>query len=325
MHKDKFIYRTIFFALLVILFMTTYAMMNLGKKERKYVVSVIVSDSNNDRWAAMREGLEQAGSDEGLEINVISTGKLTGIEEEKNLINREVENGTEGIILQLASSSGMTDELEDISSKARLVLTDTDCDPSEVYVSVTADNRAIGKAIGNAIKSDFKDRIKELKIGIMLGNQDQLSMKQRLEGLKESLSGTGVSLVWYAQTDEAEKEIDFDRKERKDPADVVVALDNDDLESAVDFLKDSANMQFQFKLYGEGCSEKAVYYLDKGLISTMIVPNEFNMGYESAMAMANQLKQKTETTESTRVDFLVINKANLYQEENQKILFPIVQ
>jgi ribose transport system substrate-binding protein len=305
--------------------MTSYAMMNLGKKEKKYVVSVIVSDSNNDRWAAMREGLEQAGSDESLEINIVSTGKLRGIQEEKNLINREVENGTDGIILQLAASSDMTDELEDISSKTKIVLTDTDCDPSEVYASVTADNKAIGKAIGEAIKADYKGNMKNLRIGIMLGNQNQLSLQQRLDGLKESLAGTGICLSWSAETAETEKSRDFDEKEKKNPVDIVVALNNDDIESAVDFLNDVSNKQYKFKLYGEGCSEKAVYFLDKGLISTMIVPNEFNMGYESAMALADQLKQGKETIGNTRVDFLVINKSNLYQEENQKILFPIVQ
>ena len=78
-------------------------------------------------------------------------------------------------------------------------------------------------------------------------------------------------------------------------------------------------------IYGEGCSDKAVYYLDKGVIKTLVVPNEFNIGYQSVHAIAEQIKYKLSSAESTTVDSLVINRQNLYDEENQKTLFPIVQ
>ena len=61
------------------------------------------------------------------------------------------------------------------------------------------------------------------------------------------------------------------------------------------------------------------------MIKTLVVPNEFNMGYQSVHAIAKQLQYRLSGSESTTVESLVINKQNLYDEENQKILFPIVQ
>ena len=49
------------------------------------------------------------------------------------------------------------------------------------------------------------------------------------------------------------------------------------------------------------------------------------MGYQSVHTIAEQIKYKFSSAESTTVDSLVINRQNLYDEENQKTLFQIVQ
>lgn len=71
--------------------------------------------------------------------------------------------------------------------------------------------------------------------------------------------------------------------------------------------------------------KKNVYYLDKGVIGALVVPNEFNIGYLSAAAIAGQLREPLSSAKTEKVGFLTITKDNLYDEENQKILFPIVQ
>ena len=42
-------------------------------------------------------------------------------------------------------------------------------------------------------------------------------------------------------------------------------------------------------------------------------------------AIANQLQHQTGQLEDYQVDYLVINKDNMYDKKNQKLLFPIVQ
>ena len=107
--------------------------------------------------------------------------------------------------------------------------------------------------------------------------------------------------------------------------DILITLGNTETETAVDYLQADTSYKKTFAIYGEGCSEKAVYYLDRDVIKTLVVPNEFNMGYQSVHAIAKQLQYRLSGSESTTVGSLVINKQNLYDEENQKILFPIVQ
>ncbi len=79
------------------------------------------------------------------------------------------------------------------------------------------------------------------------------------------------------------------------------------------------------RCYGVGSSEKNVYYLDKGWIQTLVVPNEFNMGYQSMEAIAKQLIYHMDTTRSSKVNYLVVDREHLYDADIQKVLFPIVQ
>ena len=73
--------------------------------------------------------------------------------------------------------------------------------------------------------------------------------------------------------------------------------------------------------------KKTVYYLDKGVIGALVVPNEFNIGYLSAAAIAGQLREPLSSAKKQKKcrGFLRSQNDNLYDEENQKILFPIVQ
>jgi ribose transport system substrate-binding protein len=323
--KNKIYFEIVIFVLLIAIAWASYGMLNVGKKVKTHAVSVIVNNSNSDKWAAMREGLEQAAVDNHITLNFVSTEDIKDMEEEETLINRELENGADGLIIQMVSSYDVSDMISDISSKTAVVLIETDVAPEEVYTTVMPDNAAIGKAIGKAIIKDMGGDVKNKKIGVLCDNQSQLSMIQRLKGLQNSLKRSGAKIAWTLETTSENLSSKLMKQQKQESADILVTLDNNETEAAADFLQNSTIEKQKCLLYGEGCSEKAVYYLDKGVIQTLVVPNEFNMGYLSMAAIANQLQFKDPKADNTQIDFLVINKDNLYDADNQKILFPIVQ
>jgi len=143
-----------------------------------------------------------------------------------------------------------------------------------------------------------------------------------LKGFMDKIQTAGASIAWNL-SDEDNVNNTFEWCLQKKKVDIVVSLDNDTTEQAVDYLQ--AQKQIKFQLYGIGCSEKNVYYLDKGEIRALIVPNEFNIGYLSVAAIAGQLREPLSSAKTEEIGFLTITKENLYDEENQKILFPIVQ
>ena len=334
MKKNRIYFGLLILALVVTIVWTSAGMLGVNKEEKKYSVSVIVNDSNNDRWIAMREGLEQAAKDDDIQLNYVSTGVFASEDEEKALIEREVENGADGIIVQLVSSEDTYAVFEKIDSSVAVMLLETDAVSEGVYSVTAPDNLWIGEALAQTVLQDYGDSLSEKKIGILSGNQNQLSMQQRLGSVKKLLTtahrvyapvGSNIEPVWILSGQGENLSSELVTKQADEPVDILITLGNAETETAVDYLQADTSYKRQFMIYGEGCSDKTVYYLDKGIIKSLVVPNEFNMGYQSVHTIAEQIKYKFSSAESTTVDSLVINRQNLYDEENQKTLFPIVQ
>ena len=100
MNKNRFYVGLLVAAILAVLVYASYGMVNAGKKETYHSVAVIVDDSSSDRWTAFKEGLEQ-GDEENFHINVVSTSSFVNLHEECSIISRELENGADGVIVQL--------------------------------------------------------------------------------------------------------------------------------------------------------------------------------------------------------------------------------
>lgn len=285
------------------------------KPKESYDVSVIIDDSNSDRWIAMRQGLEQAAEDYNVNVNYVSTGQLQNVEEELALVRREMEHGAQGFILQMVSGNEVLEELEELSTNVAVMLVETDVTPQERYAYTGPDNFQIGVAVAEAVKQDL-EKEKEAKIFVLCQNSQMLSTSQRLEGVREKLAEMKAEMHVIENVNEITQ---------GNMPEIIVALDNQSVENMVDYLQSESITGSMPRIYGVGCSEKAVYYLDQGQIQTLVVPNEFNMGYLSMEALAKQLKYRLAEAKGSQVDYLVVNKENLYEDENQKILFPLVQ
>lgn len=323
MKKNRLYFSVLILILLAIIGWASYSMLNVGKTEETHRVSVIVDNSNSDRWIALHQGLEQAADDYNIDLNFVSTGTFSSVEEQLALMNREVENGAEGIIVQLVGGADGLEKLEEVSAHAAVILLETDVTPEGVYAFVGPDNTAIGTALSDVIKQDFNETLSEKTVGILSGDLKQQSMQQRLRGLTDGLEGTGITVLWSIDCAN-EQGGETDALQQAEAVDIMIALENDESEHMVDYLQTIGGSD-ETKLYGVGCSDKAVYYLDKGQIQTLVVPNEFHMGYQSMEAMANQLRYHISKAEGCEVDYLVVDRTNLYDADNQKILFPIVQ
>lgn len=320
MNRNRIYFGLLMLMLVIVIVSSAYQMLNAGKKEETYHVSVIVDDGNSDRWIAMREGLEHAARDNHVDLNFVFYGKFGSIEEELELVRRELENGADGVIVQPVSGTEVFEVFEEISAKAAVVLLESDVEPQGLYGVVGPNNKEIGQALGNEIAEKLGDSLKGKTIGILCGNQEQIAMQERLVGVQEALEGTEAQILWILENHFGQGKESLEEYDGNAPVEILIALGNEETEQAVDYVLTKSCL-----LYGVGCSEKAVYYLDKGLIQSMVVPNEFNMGYLSVEQIAGQLGYRLSQTEGREVGYLVIDRENLYREETQKILFPIVQ
>ncbi len=295
---------------------SAYGMVNQRKEDDYISVSVVVNDSSNVRWDAFREGLEQGAEDNHVHLNLVSTGTFQNAQEEQIIVKRELNGEADGVIIEPYSSE--PDTIMPTESVKPVVLVETGIETDKLYTSVMTDHVKLGESLADAvIKSG------ETKVGILSGNQSQSGMKQRLESIKERLSEAGTEITWVLSEKEFYKKARSMEYFTNNQVDAVISLANDDTEKAVDILYNNKNISW--KIYGEGRSEKLMYYLDKGLIEELVVPNEYYMGYQSMALAAQNIRYYTDKTEQVEVDFFSVTKENLYDEETSRILFPTVR
>lgn len=325
MAKNRKIFMFSVVALLILSVAMAFSILDQGNRERNYTVSVIVDNSNSSRWTSLKEGLDAAAKDYGIRLNYVSTSVFWSKTQELDIVERELESGADGIILQLYASEGVHERLEQMVSRDRCVLLETDMTPEEYYQTVGPDNRKLGGVLAGELKADFGERLRGKRIGVLCGNTGQLAIRQRMEGLEEGLKYTGAVIQWRLAEVGRTQNMDAVRSCWKKQADIVIALDNTEMERAVDYMEENGLKRRDCALYGIGNSEKVVYYLDRGLIRTLVVPNEFHMGYQSMEEIAYKLGYQASGRLNVQTGYLVVDQTNLYDETNQKILFPIVQ
>ncbi len=312
----------------ILLFITfaasTSALILSGMREDSPEVSVVIDDSGSGRWTTFISGLEQAAKDNNIKLNVVTTGKNLSLSQQYKLINEEISGGADGIVYQVNSSRGTENLISDISNKAVLLLVDTSAD-TDVDVEgrsacIQADNIELGRALANEVRIAFDNKLDDKRIGIITGNLRQNALAERFKGFTENIETSGAEIVWsdYDPVSMADRVV---RRQNESEADIIVALDNNGLECAAEYAQ---KLESAPAIFGVGISIKNVSYLDDGLITSMVVPNEYYMGYQSVAAVARRLDNKLTPMEDEKIPFRVVNRDNLFDESNQRILFPVV-
>ncbi|MBQ7658443.1 MAG: substrate-binding domain-containing protein, partial [Butyrivibrio sp.] len=210
-----------------------------------------------------------------------------------------------------------------ISNKAVLLLVDTsadmDVDVEGKSACIQVDNVELGSALANEVRIAVGNDLNGKTIGILTGNLRQNALSERLQGFTENIQSSGAEIAW-SDYDPVSMTDRLVRRQNESRADIIVALDNSGLESACEYALKQEEIP---KIFGVGISIKNVSYLDDGLITSMVVPNEYYMGYQSVAAVARRLDNRLTPMQDEKIPFRVVNRDNLFDESNQRILFPV--
>lgn len=311
-------YLGIIIALLVIvLFWSVYNSMLDNQPEEKKQVSVIVSDSTNDRWNAMKEGMEQAALDNGIELNIVSTDVFNISQDVKNVIQREIQFGAGGIIFEPIDDGDMNEYLDSIRDRVEIILIKSDIAPGDVYSSVLPDEQEIIDGLTSTLEERYGAQLNHMKIVLIHTRNNQYSINRRRELFLKWFNTKGLVKITEADTAEALFE------QSAEYPNILIALDNTATEGAIDALI-SAGKEDIIDIYGVGYSEKVVYYLDRQVVDAAIITDDFNMGYISVEQIAELLNFGRKTMHN-KIGTMIISEENLYEPDYQRVLFPLVQ
>lgn len=327
MKNDKKIFIMIETVLAIMVLIAATCMIQEGADVESPKVSVIVQDSDNSRWGAFKYGLEMAAADYNVEIYVVTTGKTMTAEEEMAMMESEVENGAEAVIVQPVSSiggNGMENFLEKINRKVPVIQVESSAETENGRLDVPVmkpEHYKMGAALAEEVRKDCGDNLEGKTIGIVSEEKDTKAIQEKENGVTEGILSAGGTILWSVKGySESKGNLSLPAFPK---VDVLIALDDGCVlkagEAAADEkLHDAA-------IYGIGNSMEAFYYLDTGNVDCLIVPDEFYLGYQSVVNVAERMERLSGDPKDLSMSYSVIRRDNLFSEDNQSYLFSLTQ
>ncbi|MEE0693097.1 MAG: substrate-binding domain-containing protein [Lachnospiraceae bacterium] len=320
--RKEFIMTETVLALLIVI--VAFMMFREKSLTRSDKVSVILQDSDDSRWSALKYGLRMAAADQGVEVFVVSTEDRLTVSEAEQIAETQLEDGADALILQPVSDDGMEEMIQKLEKKVPvLLLGSLSSEQEEVSPpAVKADDYEMGATLAKELLCDYSENLEGKTIGIVSEAADSQAVIERELGFRDTVSEFGAQVLWSVTGFRAQ----FDRHflEQQDKVDFVAALDNSSTIMAGQ--ESAANNLRGALVYGIGCSTEAVYYLDSGRCECLVVPDDFNVGYQSLSEAAGKLKKFFfYEMENRIVSHTVLRRSNLFSEENQEIIFTMNQ
>ena len=327
MKNNKRMYLLLEFGLALMVVLLAFVMILENNEEDLARVSVIVQDSEDNQWTAFKYGLRMAAQDQKIEMFVVSTGAGLTLEEERDVILREIENGADAVIVQPVPGADTGKMLQKIAKRVPVMLVGQNLpkeeDPeSGTGIPVTeADHRGMGKALAEELLEDYSGRLDGKTFGLIAEEANSVAALERMAGFREAVADKGAQELWaVCGTFQEEGEKTFVEQPK---VDFVIALDDGSLTMAGECA--SANDLHGALVYGIGNSTEADYYLDTGAARCLVVPDDFSIGYQSLTAIAKSLGNYFYELQDQEVSYTVMRRDTLFTKENQEILFTMSQ
>lgn len=279
-------------------------------------VSVIFRDADSASMSAARQGMEQAAVDMDVELRFLNLSEDGLADEQKEILEREVDNGADGVLLIPADRDVLSSAVEKTAVPVVTMETDMTDDGAEGYVSVN--NTALGEALGTMTLNGAPEGSAVILVNTA---PEATGISDRVEAAARVLEAAErrVYICCPNRGERLEETLADQVKER--PVSAVVAFDTDALETVAGTL---AQMEDAPLLYGAGASAAIAAYLEQGTITAVAARNEFAAGYLAVEMLANAISG-TSFPKTQLLEFSVVRKETMYEPENEKLLFPVTR
>ena len=299
------------------------ALMMISGQNKKALdkVSVILENAGDSQWSALKYGLKMAAEEEGIELAVVDVEEGLDAEAQKKVFERKIEDGADALIVQPVLDKNDQEVLKKIEKRVPVMLVGYEAEKGETRYDlpvIKEDNYEMGQALAEEMLKDFEGNIEEKKIGLLLASTDSNMLSSRECGFKDALEDKNANILELSLDSLLDREENTESK-----VDIVIALDDSNLTAIGEYL--ASSQPHGELLYGIGQSTEAIYYLDKGIAECVVVPDEFNVGYQSLSEVARKLDHYFENMKKQTVSYSVIRKETLFSKENQELLLTMSQ
>lgn len=285
-------------------------------------VAVILQNSGDTRWEGVINGLKQSAKNNNLHLIICNTDDIVSAQDERALIEEQLENDVDAFILCPAPGEDTKEMLDWLGEQKPFVLITEDAymsNPADTsgYATVKPDNYEIGYTLGTQLIRKDGAQLSGKKIGVIAGRAETEASVNRIQGLKDAISGYDCEIAWeYNDENDADICAVVDAKKA---VDYMVVMDTGALDTLGEM---SQNGEYNgAKIYGVGTSMKSISLLDGGYVQCLVIPDGYGIGYESVLEISHKLTKAFYTVKSHEKEVKVIHKEDLFSDEIERFLY----
>lgn len=276
-------------------------------------MSVILRETDSAATSTIRQGMEQAAADLNVELRFLAPSMNNSADEQAQLLEREVESAAAAVLLFPADRTVLAAAVEAAASRAALVTLESDMTEQGARACVSVNNAALGEALGRAAINGVPAGGTVLLLDSLPGDN---GIRARLDAAAAFLEAEGRQ-VRICQWTVAGTPLQ-DALETGDIG-AVVAFEATALAAAAELARTYPDFPL---LYGAGSTAAIAAGLERGRIATIAAENVFSAGYLAVEAAAAAARHEA-LAEMPALSFSMIRQETMYDDDNQKLLFPV--
>lgn len=270
------------------------------REPRRLSLSVLLRDSESAGFSTTRQGMEQAADELGAELRFLTLTSPNDSSEQAESLLREVDEGADALIIVPADPNALPLALSQIPRRCPAISLE-----AEVvgFAGVAApDNALLGTQLAQTLLQDWD----EGTVFLLDTGWNAPGVSARLTAARETLEEAGVPTRTVSALPEEE------------PLRWAMAFEPSATRQAADR---NSREEVPFALYAVGSTTTIISHLEKGAITSLAVWNDYAAGYLAVRQAVEAIGGTPDPLEP--LPFSILRGEDIYEPENQKLLFPV--
>ncbi|MBK6939115.1 MAG: sugar-binding protein [Planctomycetes bacterium] len=167
------------------------AVLGCGERSADATRVAFITNGSADFWAIARSGVQEAERSTGVTCDFHVPAEANA-EAQQRLIETVIARGARALAISPLDSDNQVPMLDEAAKALQLVCVDSDAPRSKRLAYVGTDNVGAGRAAGNLLKEILPSGG---RIMLFVGRMDAQNAKERTQGIREAIAGSGVEIV----------------------------------------------------------------------------------------------------------------------------------
>lgn len=306
----------------VMLFSLCACAMNPAPKPKN--IAVIVKSTTSAFWQAVEQGVRAAATEYNVTVAFSGASDEEDYLSQNELLADAIANKVDAIVLSAIDYYRTAPLVERAAQNGiRVIALDSGVDSEQVDMFIGTDNYAAGKTAAEAAVQGFSDT-DPIHIGIVNYSQSTDNGQRREAGFRDyidSLPNAEITASVNVESNPTSAQAGTLSLLHKYPQINVLVTFNEWTTLGVGNAIQQLQLAEQVKVVGFDSNLQSIGLLESGEMDVLVVQNPFAMGYLSVKYASDCVDAKpTEQTVYTKAT--PITKESMYEQDNQKILFP---